>query len=146
MASGLGSPWAGDDDVREHRRGVRDRDASDFRIRNGGRETRLKEQVRVSERVDRDVVRRRGNGLYESGLGRGRDDDGDRGVVRAPMVDELELFGIYRGRVSRIMDYGCFVQLLGVRDRKEGLVHVHNIASRRVVNAKDAVERDQEVW
>jgi ATP-dependent RNA helicase DHX8/PRP22 len=62
------------------------------------------------------------------------------------MVGEPELFAIYKGRVSRIMDYGCFVQLQGVRDRKERLVHVYHIASRRVANAKDAVERDQEVW
>ncbi|CAM6117386.1 unnamed protein product [Calypogeia fissa] len=60
--------------------------------------------------------------------------------------EEPELFGIYRGRVSRIMDFGCFVQMSGLRDRKEGLVHVSQIASRRVVNAKEAVERDQEVW
>jgi ATP-dependent RNA helicase DHX8/PRP22 len=44
------------------------------------------------------------------------------------------------------MDYGCFGQLQGVIDRKEGLAHVYHIASRRVANAKDAVERDQEVW
>ncbi|XP_024366678.1 probable pre-mRNA-splicing factor ATP-dependent RNA helicase DEAH5 [Physcomitrium patens] len=99
----------------------------------------------------------RSAGESERGRGRGRGDDfedgdrdcpGSRSYVpsRTPMVDEPELYGIYKGRVSRIMDYGCFVQLLGVKDRKEGLVHVYNIASRRVVNAKDAVERDQEVW
>lgn len=58
---------------------------------------------------------------------------------------EPELFGVYRGRVSRVMDTGCFVQLNDFRG-KEGLVHISQIASRRVVNAKEAVKRDQEVW
>ena len=46
------------------------------------------------------------------------------------------------------MDFGCFVQfdVPGGRDKKEGLVHVSQIASRRVNSAKDAVERDQEVY
>eukprot|EP00271_Cylindrocystis_brebissonii_P004980 TRINITY_DN16937_c0_g1_i1.p1 TRINITY_DN16937_c0_g1~~TRINITY_DN16937_c0_g1_i1.p1 ORF type:complete len:1286 (+),score=225.88 TRINITY_DN16937_c0_g1_i1:549-3860(+) len=62
----------------------------------------------------------------------------------APASGELELYGIYKGRVSRVMDFGCFVQIDGGgRDRTEGLVHVSQIASRRVMNAKDAVERDQ---
>lgn len=59
---------------------------------------------------------------------------------------ELELFAVYRGRVSRVMDNGCFVQLSGFRERKEGIVHVSQIASRLIVNAKDAIKRDQEVW
>eukprot|EP00249_Psilotum_nudum_P023176 c28773_g1_i1 orf=661-4329(-) len=97
---------------------------------------------------------------------RGRERDGERGYHRrsdrngqsdggsmkeqkddrtAP-PNEIELFGVYRGRISRIMDNGCFVQIFGFRDRKEGIVHVSQIASRRIVNAKDAVKRDQEVW
>eukprot|EP00253_Pinus_taeda_P000691 PITA_00691 len=58
---------------------------------------------------------------------------------------EPELFGVYQGRVSRVMDTGCFVQLNDFRG-KEGLVHISQIASRRVINAKEAVKRDQEVW
>ncbi|CAM6098026.1 unnamed protein product [Calypogeia fissa] len=69
----------------------------------------------------------------------------DKKISQLP-PEEPELFGIYGGRVSRIMDFGCFVQLSDFRDRKEGLVHLSQIASRRVVNAKEAVDRDQEVW
>lgn len=129
---------------RDRHRG-RGYDRDDDRETGGGR-ARAKERGGGGRGRDDE---RRGNGRYESGRGREDDyEDGDRGVVasRTALVDEPELYGIYKGKVSRIMDYGCFVQLLGVRDRKEGLVHVHNIASRRVVNAKDAVERDQEVW
>ncbi|XP_019173485.1 PREDICTED: probable pre-mRNA-splicing factor ATP-dependent RNA helicase DEAH5, partial [Ipomoea nil] len=43
------------------------------------------------------------------------------------------------------MDTGCFVQLDECR-RKEGLVHVSQMATRRVANAKDLVKRDEEVY
>ncbi|PIN10053.1 RNA helicase [Handroanthus impetiginosus] len=43
------------------------------------------------------------------------------------------------------MDSGCFVQLDEFRG-KEGLVHVSQMASRRIANAKDVVKRDQEVY
>ncbi|KAI8000833.1 putative pre-mRNA-splicing factor ATP-dependent RNA helicase DEAH5 [Camellia lanceoleosa] len=43
------------------------------------------------------------------------------------------------------MDTGCFVQLTDFRG-KEGLVHVSQIANRRISNTKDFVKRDQEVY
>ncbi|KAI8017549.1 putative pre-mRNA-splicing factor ATP-dependent RNA helicase DEAH5 [Camellia lanceoleosa] len=43
------------------------------------------------------------------------------------------------------MDTGCFVQLTNFRG-KEGLVHVSQIANRRISNTKDFVKRDQEVY
>jgi len=63
------------------------------------------------------------------------------------IANELEVYGIYKGKVSRIMDFGCFVQIeMPNREKKEGLVHVSQIVARRVNNAKDAVERDQECF
>ncbi|KAJ6845430.1 putative pre-mRNA-splicing factor ATP-dependent RNA helicase DEAH5 [Iris pallida] len=59
--------------------------------------------------------------------------------------DEPELYQVYKGRVSRVMDQGCFVQLTDLRG-KEGLVHISQMATRRVANAKDMVKRDQEVF
>ncbi|CAK9233002.1 unnamed protein product [Sphagnum jensenii] len=124
-----------DDELRDRRRhSVRDKDKG--RDRDRERE-RGRERESGSER---DGIR-----VRDGVGGRGDKDDIDQ-RYRHEVVDEPELFGIYKGRVSRIMDYGCFVQLQGVRERKEGLVHVYHIASRRVANAKDAVERDQEVW
>ncbi|EPS73374.1 hypothetical protein M569_01376, partial [Genlisea aurea] len=58
---------------------------------------------------------------------------------------EPELYRVYKGRVSRVMDSGCFVQLDNFRG-KEGLVHVSQIATRRISNAKDVVKRDQKVY
>lgn len=39
----------------------------------------------------------------------------------------LNYFQIYDGKVSSIMQFGCFVQLEGVRGRHEGLVHVSQV-------------------
>lgn len=58
---------------------------------------------------------------------------------------ELELYGIYDGRVSKVMDFGVFVELDGFDDRKEGLVHVTNLSSQRVASVKDVMTRGQRV-
>lgn len=40
-----------------------------------------------------------------------------------PMLDEPELGGVYRGTVSSVMEFGCFVELKGFR-RKVGACFV----------------------
>ena len=35
---------------------------------------------------------------------------------------------MYDGKVTRIMQFGCFVQLEGVRGRYEGLVHISRVS------------------
>lgn len=47
------------------------------------------------------------------------------------MLDKPEQFGVYRGRVSNVMEFGCFVELLGFRTKAEGLVHLANMAKTR---------------
>ncbi|XP_012454952.1 probable pre-mRNA-splicing factor ATP-dependent RNA helicase DEAH5 [Gossypium raimondii] len=74
-----------------------------------------------------------------------RDEDGGRRSNGKYRDNEPELYKVYKGRVSRVMDSGCFVQLNELRG-KEGLVHVSQMASRRIPNAKDVVKRDQEVY
>ncbi|KAM1219819.1 hypothetical protein ACFX2G_047844 [Malus domestica] len=83
-----------------------------------------------NDRVDEDA--RRGNRDRQNGPSKN-------------LSDEPELYQVYRGRVSRVMDTGCFVQLNDLRG-KEGLVHVSQMATRRISNAKDVVKRDQEVY
>ncbi|KAJ0701989.1 putative RNA helicase [Helianthus annuus] len=58
---------------------------------------------------------------------------------------EPELYRVYEGRVSRVMDSGCFVRI-GDIDGKEGVVHVSQMSTGRVLNAKDAVKLDQKVF
>ncbi|KAJ3686120.1 hypothetical protein LUZ61_015284 [Rhynchospora tenuis] len=104
------------------RHGDRDRNKDRDRDRDQKRGTRYKEVERDEEEEREDY--------------RGR---------RKSTSDEPELFQVYRGRVTRVMDSGCFVQLSDLRG-KEGLVHISQIAARRILNAKDAVKRDQEVF
>ena len=36
-------------------------------------------------------------------------------------------FQIFNGKVSSIMQFGCFVSLEGIRKRSEGLVHISQV-------------------
>ena len=49
----------------------------------------------------------------------------------APLLDKPEKDAIYKGRVSGVMDFGCFVELQGLRRRVEGLVHITNLSNTR---------------
>ena len=42
-------------------------------------------------------------------------------------------------------DYGCFVLLENFVPKKEGLVHISNIRDKRITNAFEAVQRNQNV-
>ncbi len=56
------------------------------------------------------------------------------------------LVQIYDGKVTSIMNFGCFVALEGVRGRHEGLVHVSQLRNEgRVKEVSDVVSRGQRV-
>ncbi|RZS19429.1 hypothetical protein BHM03_00051825 [Ensete ventricosum] len=133
----------------EKRRNDRDRDRERDRHRGEERD-RYRDRGRDRDRDrDRDGDYRRDK--YSNSKGHNVDeDDEDSKSRRNPnpnrrISDEPELYEVYKGRISRVMDTGCFVQLTDLRG-KEGLVHVSQIASRRIANAKDVVKRDQEVY
>ncbi len=53
---------------------------------------------------------------------------------------------IYDGKVTSLMNFGCFVQLEGVRGRHEGLVHVSQLRREgRVKEVAEVVSRGQRV-
>lgn len=58
------------------------------------------------------------------------------------LTAEVIVGAIYSGKVTRIVDFGCFVQVLGT---KEGLVHISQIADKRVEKVSDYVESGQVV-
>lgn len=123
--------------------GRRDRDRD--RDRDRRRRSRSRSEGRRSERRGSDdrygghrSSSRRDDDRDEFGRGGGRRDD------RSPR--EVELYGIYDGRVTKIMDFGVFVELDAfARERKEGLVHISNVSSQRVANLKDSMRRGQRV-
>lgn len=91
----------------------------------------------------------------ETGTSIDIDDDGtvkiaatDNNAAKAVMsrieeiTAEIEANAIYKGKVSRIADFGAFVTLVG---NKEGLVHISQIAPERVEKVTDYLSLGQEV-
>lgn len=106
--------------------------------------SRSQDRDRYRDHGDRDRSER---GADRSGRERGRDDmPPPPPPTNARMPDTPELYGCYRGKVSNILEFGCFVELSGFRQRYEGLVHVSNMSARRVTSAKELVKRGEEVW
>jgi len=58
------------------------------------------------------------------------------------IVAEPEVGKIYDGRVTKIMDFGAFVEFM---PNKEGLVHISQIANERVEKVTDVLKEGQEV-
>ncbi len=64
-----------------------------------------------------------------------------RAMIHA-IVAEPEAGAIYTGKVVKLMDFGAFVNFFGKRD---GLVHVSQIAAERIGHPKDVLTEGQEV-
>lgn len=63
-----------------------------------------------------------------------------------PLPDDPEIGKIYPGRVANIVPFGCFVQLLGLKKRWEGLVHISQLRSEgRVTDVTEVVSRGANV-
>uniref|UniRef100_A0A8C4ZN25 RNA helicase n=1 Tax=Gadus morhua TaxID=8049 RepID=A0A8C4ZN25_GADMO len=69
----------------------------------------------------------------------------DKHVDRPP-PEEPSVGDIYNGKITSIMQFGCFVQLEGLRKRWEGLVHISELRREgRVANVADVVTKGQRV-
>ena len=53
------------------------------------------------------------------------------------ITSEPEVGHIYEGKVVKVMDFGAFVNFFGARD---GLVHISQLATRRVQKVSDVVK------
>ena len=58
------------------------------------------------------------------------------------IVAKPEMNKIYKGKVIKIMEFGAFVNFLGKQD---GLVHISQLASKRVEKVRDVVKEGDEV-
>ena len=58
------------------------------------------------------------------------------------MFNSAELNKIYSGKVMKIMEFGAFVNFLGKQD---GLVHISELADKRVAKVTDVVKEGDEV-
>lgn len=99
-------------------------------------------------RRSRSPVQSRRSGRSRSRSPRGRHSYRERSRSPAHRACRpLKLYAIYRGRVSKIMEFGAFITLEDLAEKRDGLVHVSQILSgQRVGNVHDVLRRDQRVW
>jgi polyribonucleotide nucleotidyltransferase len=58
------------------------------------------------------------------------------------LTDDIEVGRIYKGKVSRLMSFGAFVEIM---PRKEGLVRIGQLAEHRVEKVEDVVNVGDEI-
>ncbi|CCU75879.1 Putative ATP-dependent RNA helicase [Blumeria hordei DH14] len=123
------------------------------------RRTARKDRIR-SRSTSRDGRRSRRKGLEERDedeFGRSRPSnkhahrsgDADNYIKHAPLpkVDNFPVeFNIYDGHVTGVKDFGCFVNIHGVKGKVDGLVHVSAmVEGQRISHPSDLVARGQVV-
>ncbi|XP_017486973.1 PREDICTED: ATP-dependent RNA helicase DHX8-like isoform X1 [Rhagoletis zephyria] len=149
---------------RERRRSPSDRDhhhRDRIRRRSQSRERTSRSSRRSPDRRDYENRDNRNGREYDSRDG--RDDHRDhhsRGGRRSRSPEEQRKPGgrfhelpenpsvgdIFDGKVSNIMQFGCFVQLEGLKGRREGLVHISQLRREgRVNDVNEVVKRNQRV-
>ena len=62
-----------------------------------------------------------------------------------PLDDDPVVGCIYKGRVTGVLKYGCFVSLQGIKRRCEGLVHVSQLLGIRVSDPQEVVRKGDQV-
>eukprot|EP00112_Aurelia_sp_Birch-Aquarium-sp1_P006162 Seg1687.9 transcript_id=Seg1687.9/GoldUCD/mRNA.D3Y31 product="ATP-dependent RNA helicase DHX8" protein_id=Seg1687.9/GoldUCD/D3Y31 len=128
------------------RSGSRDRDRERRYDRHRDRD---RDYDRHRDRRDRrrSSSRERGKRRRASSVERdGKGFDSRRDTVDRPPPTEPEVRQIYDGRITNIMQFGCFVQLYGIKGRHEGLVHISQLRREgRVANVSDVVSKGQNV-
>lgn len=68
---------------------------------------------------------------------------GDKALkIIESIVEEPEVGKIYLGKVTKIMDFGAFVEFL---PGKEGLVHISKLDNKRVAKVEDVVSEGDEI-
>ena len=73
-------------------------------------------------------------------------DDSENGKKALKMIEDIakdiEVCAIYDGKVTRIMNFGAFVDIGGGR---EGLLHISKISSKRVEKVEDVLTIGDEI-
>lgn len=114
----------------------RDRIRSRSRDRSGRRRSRSGSRSRRNRSRDRDDKRRQRSPAFKKPQQRSP----------SPQQEDPEAGQIYSGRVANIVPFGCFVQIMGLKKRWEGLVHISQLrAEGRVTDVTEVVSRNQNV-
>lgn len=130
----------------------RSRDRKRHRSRSTDRKRRRSRSRRDRDRNDRDHSRNHRR-RSRSRSRRNRDESRRRSPAPSkqkrtpsPMAEDPEAGAIYSGRVANIVPFGCFIQIMGLKKRWEGLVHISQLrAEGRVTDVTEVVSRGQNV-
>ncbi|WP_341703095.1 polyribonucleotide nucleotidyltransferase [Ferrovibrio sp.] len=109
---------------------------------------KIREVIGSGGKVIREIVEKTGTKIDIEDDGTIKIASSDNAATEAAVqwiksiVSEPEVGVIYKGKVVKIVDFGAFVNFFGSRD---GLVHVSEMASKRVNKPSDVVSEGQEV-
>eukprot|EP00931_Biecheleriopsis_adriatica_P102600 TRINITY_DN77546_c0_g1_i1.p1 TRINITY_DN77546_c0_g1~~TRINITY_DN77546_c0_g1_i1.p1 ORF type:complete len:1170 (+),score=304.74 TRINITY_DN77546_c0_g1_i1:115-3510(+) len=100
---------------------------------------RLLDMESADKEISKETVNRR-----ERSRSRGKKEEKKKRDFRGP----VELYGIYKGQVSRLMEYGAFISFESSEGRKEGLAHLSELSkdTRNVSRAADHLKRNQDCF
>ncbi|KAG1664918.1 ATP-dependent RNA helicase DHX8 [Nymphon striatum] len=150
-ASKVKSEKFDDNKTSHHAKRSRSRDRSSRRSRSRERYSRKEKNKHSSRNHDHSRHRDRSRDRNHRSRSRSRSRERKYDKHRSKFVDqappaEPQIKEIYNGKVTNIMQFGCFVLIEGLRKRWEGLVHISQLRREgRVVNVSDVVTKGQHV-
>jgi polyribonucleotide nucleotidyltransferase len=109
---------------------------------------KIREVIGTGGKVIREIVEKTGAKINIEDDGTVKIASADGESIRAALkwikgiVSEPEIGEIYDGKVVKVMDFGAFVNFFGAKD---GLVHISELAPKRVAKTSDVVSEGQTV-
>ncbi len=109
---------------------------------------KIREVIGTGGKVIREIVEKTGAKIDISDDGTVKVASANGDAMKAAInwiksiASEPEVGHIYDGKVVKVMDFGAFVNFFGAKD---GLVHISQLAQRRVQNVKDVVKEGDTV-
>jgi polyribonucleotide nucleotidyltransferase len=109
---------------------------------------KIREVIGSGGKVIREIVEKTGAKIDISDDGTIKISAPDGAKIKAAMdwvksiASEPEVGAIYTGKVVKVVDFGAFVNFFGAKD---GLVHISQLAAKKVAQVKDVVSEGQSV-
>jgi polyribonucleotide nucleotidyltransferase len=109
---------------------------------------KIREVIGTGGKVIREIVEKTGAKINVEDDGTVKVASADGESIKAAInwiksiASEPELGHIYEGTVVKVMDFGAFVNFFGAKD---GLVHISQLAARRVQKTSDVVKEGDKV-
>lgn len=110
---------------------------------------KIREVIGTGGKVIREIVEKTGAKVNIEDDGTVKISSSDQSKIKAAMnwiksiASEPEVGMIYEGKVVKVMEFGAFVNFFG---NKDGLVHISQLAPKKVAAVKDVVKEGDKVW